>query len=61
MANDMVAITASKLPAHLQGKVKTNNVFASAVSAGGFPVVSIKGKVFHITRGDEKTDRKSVV
>ena len=55
MANDMVAITASKLPAHLQGKVKTNNVFASAVSAGGFPVVSIKGKVFHITRGDEKT------
>ncbi len=50
MANDMVAITASKLPAHLQGKVKTNNVFASAVSAGGFPVVSIKGKVFHITR-----------
>lgn len=55
MANDMVAITASKLPAHLQGKVKTQNVFASAVSAGGFPVVSIKGKVFHVQRGDERT------
>ena len=55
MANDMVAITASKLPAHLQGKVKTNNVFASAVSVGGFPVISIKGKVFHIQRGDERT------
>jgi len=55
MANDMVAITASKLPAHLAGKVKTNNVFASAVSVGGFPVISIKGKVFHIQRGDERT------
>lgn len=54
MANDMVAFAASKLPAHLQGKVKTDNVFANAVSAGGFPVISIKGKVFHIQRGDEK-------
>jgi len=53
--NEMVAITASKLPAHLQGKVKTDNVFAAAVSVGGFPVVSIKGKVFHIQRGDERT------
>lgn len=53
--NDMVAITASKLPAHLQGKVKTTNVFAAAVSAGGFPVISIKGKVFHVQRGDERT------
>lgn len=50
----MVAFAASKLPAHLQGKVKTDNVFANAVSAGGFPVISIKGKVFHIQRGDEK-------
>ena len=55
MANDMVAITASKLPAHLQGKVKTQNAFANAVSVGGFPVVSIRGKVFHIQRGDERT------
>jgi hypothetical protein len=55
MANDMVAIAAAKLPAHLQGKVKTQNVFAAAVSAGGFPVVSIKGKVFHVQRGDERT------
>jgi len=53
--NDMVAIKASKLPAHLQGKVKNKNVFAAAVSVGGFPVVSIKGKVFHIQRGDERT------
>jgi len=55
MPNDMVAITASKLPAHLQGKVKVENVFANAVSAGGFPVISIKGKEFNIVRGDERT------
>jgi hypothetical protein len=55
MSTDMVAIKASKLPAHLQGKSKAENVFAAAVSAGGFPVVSIKGKVFHVQRGDERT------
>lgn len=54
MSNDMVAIKASKLPAHLQGKTKATNIFAAAVSAGGFPVVSIKGKVFHVQRGDER-------
>jgi hypothetical protein len=53
--SDMVAINSAKLPAHLQGKAKTNNLFAAAVSVGGFPVVSIKGKVFHIQRGDERT------
>lgn len=55
MANDMIAITASALPAHLRAKSKKTNVFAAAVSAGGFPVVSIKGKVFHVQRGDERT------
>lgn len=55
MANDMIAIKASKLPAHLRVKAKVENVFAAAVSAGGFPVVSIKGKVFHVQRGDERT------
>lgn len=55
MSNDMIAIKASKLPAHLQKKAKVENVFANATGTGGFPVVSIKGKVFHINRGDEKT------
>jgi len=54
MANDMVAITSSKLPAHLQGKTKVENPFAAAVGSGGFPVISIKGKVFHVQRGDER-------
>lgn len=55
MANDMIAIKASQLPAHLRKKSKVENVFAAAMSAGGFPVVSIKGKVFHVQRGDERT------
>ena len=50
----MVAIKSGGLPAHLQGKTKTNNLFAAAVTVGGFPVISIKGKVFHIQRGDER-------
>lgn len=55
MANDMIAIKASSLPAHLRKKAKAVNVFAAAVSSGGYPVVSIKGKVFHVQRGDERT------
>ena len=52
--SDMVAIKSGGLPAHLKGKTKTNNLFAAAVTVGGFPVISIKGKVFHIQRGDER-------
>lgn len=55
MSNDMVAFEASKLPAHLRKKDKVQNPFAAAVSAGGFPVVSIKGRAFHVQRGDERT------
>lgn len=55
MANDMIAIKASQLPAHLRAKGKAQNAFAAAVSSGGYPVVSIKGKVFHVQRGDERT------
>ena len=52
--SDMVAIKSGGLPAHLKGKTKTNNLFAAAVTVGGFPVISIKGKVFHIQLGDER-------
>lgn len=56
MPNDMIAIKASQLPAHLRNRgKKVENVFAAAVSSGGFPVVSIKGKAFHVQRGDERT------
>lgn len=39
------------LPAHLQDFQAST----ALVTAGGFPVVSIKGKNFHIIRGDDKT------
>lgn len=52
--SDLVKLD-SKLPAHLRGKGTTTNVFAAAKSAGGYPVISIKGKVFHMVRGDERT------
>ena len=55
MSNDMIAIKASSLPAHLRKKEKAQNPFAAAVSSGGFPLISIKGKVFHVVRGDERT------
>jgi len=55
MSNDMIAIKGDKLPAHLRAKEKVENKFASAQSSGGYPVVSIKGKVFHLQRGDERT------
>jgi len=50
--NEMVSLDAN-LPAHLQG-VKVENVFQSAASEGGFPVISLKGKDFTIVRGGEK-------
>lgn len=55
MSNDMIALKSSKLPAHLQKRAKADNPFAAAVGVGGFPVVSIRGKVFHVQRGDERT------
>ena len=55
MANDMIVITARSLPTHIRAKAKRTNVFAAAVSTGGFSVVSIKGKVFHVQRGNERT------
>ncbi len=51
--NELVNLN-SKLPAHLQGATKVTNVFANASGDGGFPVISLKGKNFHITRGGEK-------
>lgn len=56
MGSNVVPFAAGKLPAHLRNRNAGGvaNVFAAAVSAGGFPVVSIKGKVFHIQRGDER-------
>lgn len=50
-----ITLSNVKLPSFLKGKTAAANPFAAAVSAGGFPVISIKGKVFHVQRGDERT------
>lgn len=51
--NELVNLN-SKLPAHLQSAASVQNVFANASGDGGFPVISLKGKVFHITRSGER-------
>lgn len=50
-----ITLSNVQLPAFLKGKTAVANPFAAAVTVGGFPVVSIKGKVFHVQRGDERT------
>ena len=46
----------NKLPAFLRAKEgAVGNLAAIAAAAAGFPSLSIKGKVFHLKRGDEKT------
>lgn len=50
--SDMVALTSGGLPSHLKDKSTSVNMFAGAGVTGGFPLISIKGKVFHIQRGD---------
>lgn len=52
MAN-IIPFESAKLPAHLKAAGLVSNL--SAGVGGGFPVVSIKGKVFTLKRGDEKT------
>ena len=49
-----VSVLDSKLPAHLQVLATDagQDQWASG-TASGFPVISIKGKVFHIRRGDD--------
>jgi hypothetical protein len=44
----------SELPAHLRGTGTGQNVFANAGGDSGFPVISLKGKNFHITRNGDK-------
>lgn len=52
----LIPFEQAKLPANLsQIFAATNDDDLSAGVGRGFPVLSIKGKVFHLTRGDEKT------
>lgn len=52
--SNMIPFESAKLPAFLTETFGiTNDLIVSG--GGGFPTVSIKGKVFHLKRGDEKT------
>jgi hypothetical protein len=52
--NNIVPFEQGGLPAHLQGKPVDNTEFSSGV-AGGYAVLSLKGKVWHIVQHGERT------
>lgn len=54
MSNMIPFTEGSKLPAHLKQLSSEKSLFAGG-SAGGYPVISVKGKVFTINRNGEKT------
>lgn len=45
----------AQVPAHLAELDTTNTDLTGGVGAGGFPVISYKGKVWHVVDGDTKT------
>jgi hypothetical protein len=52
--NNIVPFEQGGLPAHLQGKPVDNTEFSSGV-AGGYAILSLKGKVWHIVQNGERT------
>lgn len=52
---NLIPFESAKLPAHLTAAFGDLGDEFSSGQKSGFPVISIKGKVFHIKRGDEKT------
>jgi hypothetical protein len=53
---NIIPFDTPELPAILgRRKPLTSNKLVGNSSSDGFPVISIKGKVFHIQRGDERT------
>lgn len=56
--SNLVPFESGNVPAHIARRfadVGTNNDLAANVGGGGFPVISYKGKVWHVVRGDERT------
>lgn len=52
----VIPFTSSNLPAHIVARAKgrSNNALTSHVGNGGYPVLSIKGKVFTLVKQDER-------
>lgn len=53
--SNLIPFDSAKLPASIAKAFNVSFDDFSTGQKGGFPVISIKGKVFHIKRGDEKT------
>lgn len=53
--SNLIPFESAKLPAHLQAMRNTMTDLTSHVGSGGFPVLSIKGKVFTLVKNDERT------
>ena len=54
--SQIIPFNSSNLPAHIVARAKAarNNALTSHVGNGGFPVLSIKGKVFTLVKQDER-------
>ena len=52
---NLIPFESAKVPASIAKAFNVSFDDFSTGQRGGFPVISIKGKVFHIKRGDEKT------
>jgi hypothetical protein len=55
MSQGMVPFESKGLPAHIAGMQGISEDDLISGTGGGFPIISIKGKVFHIVRGEERT------
>ncbi len=51
---NVVAFEASSVPAFLRNRKGPNSDLTSHVGTGGYPVLSIKGKVFAVCKGDDR-------
>jgi hypothetical protein len=56
MMSQVIPFTSSNLPAHIAARAKnrSNTALTMHVGNGGFPVLSIKGKVFTLVKQDER-------
>lgn len=55
--SSLIPFESAQLPAHVVGfsGVGGNNDLSNGVGGGGFPVISYKGKVWHVVDGDSRT------
>lgn len=55
MKHDLIPFESAALPAYLQAAGNINTDLTTHVGGGGFPVLSIKGKVFTLVKDKERT------